>query len=206
MERISSRFLFKICSLLLLISTMSGVCFAKGQQTHPLRIVSNPQPVVAYQMTSSDDTSFTNKNFMNHWTLLYFGYTNSPTVCPRNMNMLSDSYKTLSSKYPNLQMVLVTIDPKRDTSERLKQFMAMYNNTCIGITGSSKEINKLTRQLGIHITHQKSAEIFKTNNSNTVFLIDPKGRFFATLTSNNANELARNFEKAVKTWNSKYSQ
>jgi protein SCO1 len=197
----------KVASLIFLSFFIANVSFSKGQKIYPLTIISKPQALEQCQMISSDNVSFTNQNFLEHWTLLTFGYINSPHICPENMSMLSNVYKKLSPTYSNLQVVMVTIDPQRDTSDRLKQYMTMFNKNFIGATGDSNELSKLKKQLGIQVSHNNSkhsTEEFKTNYSKTVFLIDPKGQFFAMLTLNNTNEIANNFEKAVNMWNSKY--
>jgi protein SCO1/2 len=131
--------------------------------------------------------------FSGHWSLVFFGFTHCPDICPLTLQVLADARKQLSEtgidKLP--QIVLVSVDPERDTPELLGQYVSYFGDDNLGITGDLEEIRKLTGGLGVFF--EKAAvdgENYSVDHSAVVLVFNPRGQFHALFS---APHLADNF-------------
>ncbi len=120
--------------------------------------------------------------FKGHWNLVFFGFTHCPDICPLTMKVLSSARNQLAEDgiAPLPRVVLVSVDPERDTPENLAQYIAYFGEGNLGITGDLPELLKLTNGLGIFF--EKSAgdgENYSVDHSAVVLVINPDGRFKA---------------------------
>src|SRR5579872_2000793 len=102
-----------------------------------------------FELQANADKKFTQQNLQQHWTLMLFGFTHCATICPTSMDMLNRVYLKLHSQYPNLQVVMISLDPERDTPAVIANYVHSFNTEFIGITGKTEELRKLQSQLGI---------------------------------------------------------
>ena len=83
-------------------------------------------------------------------TLLYFGYTNCPDVCPTHLANIAAALKRLSASDQNsTRVVFVTTDPDRDTPERLREWLNNFDRRFIGLRGSTDSVNRIQAMLGL---------------------------------------------------------
>ena len=148
-------------------------------------LLASPQQLTAFNLRDINNKDFNLADLKDHWTFLFFGYTNCPDVCPTTLSELADLHQLLE-KTPegvgNTQVVFVSIDPERDTLSQLKSFVNYFNPRFIGATGSFEKLNALTDQLGAnyrlvetevpkYLVEQPEYEV---EHSAALFLIDPK--------------------------------
>lgn len=158
-----------IAVLLAVISTLLGIYFANVWQAKKERefvnqfsgtLFSVPRTIAPFSLASTEgdkDKPFSQQSLKNHWTLMFFGFTHCPVLCPTTMAALGQMVKNLESAHVKTlpQVVMVSIDPDRDSTDRLKQYVTGFDQRFIGARGNSKEINALTQELGI--VHMKEA-------------------------------------------------
>lgn len=112
--------------------------------------------------------------------LLSFGYTSCPDICPTTLMQLNSVTQKLGdSESEDLQVVFVTIDPERDTPERLEEYIPYFNKSFIGLTGSPDEIKKAADAYSVFYEREKrgdSGGVYFMNHTQTLFLIDQKGK------------------------------
>ena len=126
----------------------------------------------------TDGKSFALDQLNGKWSLLFFGYTFCPDICPTTLAQLRE----LKSKLPaeaqeNLQMVFVSIDPQRDTAEHLKQYLGFYKAGFIGLTGELPAIQTLANGVSIpFIPADTSQENYTVDHSGNLVLVGPEGR------------------------------
>ena len=118
--------------------------------------------------------------FEGQWDLLFFGFTQCPDICPITLQVLADAQRQLANagQDPLPRIVLVSVDPERDTPDVIGQYVGNFGDDSLGITGSMDELRKLTNSLGIFF--EKSGpdeENYSVAHSAVVLLIDPDGRF-----------------------------
>ncbi len=130
------------------------------------------------------------KDLLNHWSLIFVGYTHCPDVCPTTMTVLNQLTEImLKQKMQPPQVVFLSVDPQRDTPEVLEPYMAYFNKDFIGLTGSLSEVTKLSRGLNSVFRKAPGADGKITENeylmdhSSALLLINPQGNLQAVLTT-----------------------
>jgi protein SCO1/2 len=119
--------------------------------------------------------------FHGEWNLVFFGFTNCPDVCPTTMQVLSNvrnELATLGKTVP--RVVLVSVDPERDTPELLGQYVNYFGEDNLALTGELSEIKKLTSALGIYFAKiPTDGDNYSVDHSAAVIVISPDGKFSA---------------------------
>lgn len=139
--------------------------------------------ISTFSLKGSDGSLFTNQSFKGYWTLIFFGYSDCPDICPRTLSQISDIYKILAENhYPAPKFVFVSLDPNNDTPEKLHSFLARFNPSFIGLTGNELEMKKLAEACRIYSWTDptpNSAGQKIIDHSATLLLINPKGQLQA---------------------------
>ena len=120
--------------------------------------------------------------FEGQWDVVFFGFTNCPDICPTTMTVLGQARRELGARGQNPlpRIVLVSVDPERDTPEAMARYVAYFGDDNLGLTGEFAEIRKLTDALGVFF--QKAGadgEAYGVDHSTVVLVIDPEGRLKA---------------------------
>ena len=120
--------------------------------------------------------------FKGHWNLVFFGFTHCPDICPLTLQVLSSVKNQLAADgfTPLPRIVLVSVDPERDTPQILAQYLAYFGDDNLGITGDLAELLKLTNGLGIFFEKTTSdGDNYSVDHSAVVIAINPDGQFQA---------------------------
>ena len=110
--------------------------------------------------------------------LIYFGYTWCPDVCPTNLALMAAAFSDLdTAELQRVQGIFISVDPHRDTPQRLTQYTDYFHNQIIGITGSEAEIAKVAAQYGVayQLVKQGSATDYVVDHSSETYLVDGTG-------------------------------
>lgn len=146
----------------------------------------DPPVVPPLKLTRDDGTSFTLDDLRGKWTLMFFGFTHCPDVCPTTMEILAQVHTILKKTPPYAsrgQVVFVSVDPDRDTPAQLAQYVHYFHHDFIGATGPEAELKPLAQALGV--LFMKVAEggpDYTVDHSAGVFFIDPAGRLVSVVT------------------------
>ncbi len=177
--------LFKIYLLIFAMIFLPTISVAASQSAIDATVFTTPRAIIPFKLTDNQGNTFTNKNLQGHWTFLFFGFTHCPMICPTTMALLNKVYTKLKTlnKASNVNVVLVSIDPQRDTVQRLNQYVHTFNKHFIGLTGSKAEIDKLSQQLGIVAMRipgkTKAQNDYDINHSGAILLVAPSGKLIA---------------------------
>jgi len=148
-------------------------------------LLPNPRALAPFQLVDQQGAPFDLARLKNHWSLIFFGYTHCPDVCPTTLTDLKTTLKLLHQQYPDVefpQVIFVSVDPDRDTPEVLRRYVAYFNPEFLGVTGSTEAIVAFSRQLNAFFTYVKpdpDATDYPVDHSASVSLIDPRGRLHA---------------------------
>lgn len=104
--------------------------------------------------------------------LVFFGYANCPDVCPLTMAKLADTYRKLGAP-ENVQVIMVTVDPERDTPEALQRFVEGFHPDFVGLTGTPEQVAAASSRFYAAGVKAPNGEVA---HSSHVSLVDPKGR------------------------------
>lgn len=173
--------------------------------------------------TDHNKQAFGVKNLQGKWSILFFGYTSCPDVCPIQMGLLKQLVASPKvTEKP--QAILASIDPERDTPERLKTYVQGFNPDFIGIRAEKPELERFARELGVyyeyaqtakgvgqdhshhqhHAQHQdkdKAAEKkgYDLNHTASFILINPKGEYAGLFTAPyDMKKMINAYNEAVK--------
>lgn len=160
-------------------------------------------PLKAFHLMDDEGKSFTNNNLMGHWSLLFFGYSSCPDLCPTTLTKLNKAYQILQASNTHMapQVIFITIDPKRDTPKELQQYLNKFNKNFIGVTGSEKEITNLTKSIGIaYLKIAKSKKNYDFQHSGIIIVINPNGEWVAIMhIPPTGREIAKDFQRIQNT-------
>ncbi|MDM8564973.1 SCO family protein [Candidatus Halobeggiatoa sp. HSG11] len=138
-----------------------------------------------FNLVAQNQTKFNLASFKDKWTLLFFGYTFCPDICPTTLAILKKVYTDLKPDVlANTQVVFVSVDPERDTPEQLANYIAYFDENFVGVTGEVVEINKLVLQTGAGYIKGPAPTATDDNNyqishTSTIFLINPEMKLHA---------------------------
>jgi protein SCO1/2 len=134
-------------------------------------------PVGDFQLMGSAGSPVRLSDFRGKWTALYFGYTFCPDVCPTTLSDLTVMLHELGNQRDDVQVLMVTVDPERDTPERLAAYLRFFDPSFIGLSGSPDEIDATATKFGVFYERQPGrGEDYLVNHTSTVILMDPQGR------------------------------
>ena len=121
------------------------------------------------------------KDFEDTPTLLFFGFTHCPEVCPTTLSNLLNNIELLEKNKKNYRVLFVTLDPERDTINILNDYLQNFNSSVIGLTGELNEINKFAKNWNIYWEKVSEGDDYTINHTATVFMINKNGNFAGTI-------------------------
>lgn len=142
-----------------------------------------------FDLIDQDGHPVSLKSFRDKVVLIEWGYTNCPDVCPLTLSKLNKVMEYLGHEAEDVQVLFVTVDPERDTAERLKSYVPYFNNSFIGVTGSPEKIEKTAREYGVTVVKHEEVygrsekdhwDRYLMTHTNTVFLVDRDGTLLLT--------------------------
>lgn len=145
-------------------------------------VLPQPDPVPEFSLLDQQGSPIDRSVFAGSWDLVFFGFTHCPDVCPTTLQLLATARNTLAERGqdPLPRIVLVSVDPERDTPDIIGRYVGYFGDGNLGITGSLEEIGRLASGLGIY--YQKQApdgDNYVVDHSTAVLVIDPEGRLSA---------------------------
>lgn len=152
-----------------------------------MSLLPKPRQLGEFELAGPEGGPFTPAQLQGHWSVLFFGYTHCPDICPTTLATLKQFAGKLDEAEPELaadtRFVFVSVDPKRDTPEQLQTYVRYFDPDFTGVTGEKPQIDGLANQVGAAYLFEgdTSAEDYIVNHSATLYLIDPKGRYVARL-------------------------
>ena len=172
----------KILSLSIIATFILG-CSSKSPEYST--VLTKPIKLDEFLLTADDDSVFSNQSLKDKWSLLFFGYTHCPDVCPLTLHQLAQANKELADKLDSTpDIIMVSVDPDRDTSEILQKYVKSFGENVSGVTGKNEELDKLTSQLGIFYNANKhEGENYSVNHSAAVILINKNAEFHAVFSA-----------------------
>lgn len=147
--------------------------------------VFNPTRIAPdFSLRGSDGTEFKLSRYRGKVVALGFGYTFCPDVCPTTLADLAAVRKKLGAAGGNFQVVYVTVDPERDSVKQLRDYLAHFDPTFVGATGTPEQLAGVRKAYGILVSKQAykdSKAAYLVHHSSFVYLIDPEGKLRALL-------------------------
>jgi len=136
----------------------------------------------SFELIDSNGNKITEAAFVGSPTVLFFGFTHCPTVCPLALHRLSLLIEKLGKDQNKLKAYFITLDPERDTWKVLNKYLTGFNNRIIGITGESEKIKILAKSWGIYSKKVPlDGDNYSIDHTALIFLLKNNGNFLKTI-------------------------
>jgi protein SCO1/2 len=153
----------------------------------PLAVTGAP-----FAMESTQGGTFTERDLVGKPSLVFFGYTNCPDVCPTTLADTMIWKQQLGVSDDQVRTIFVTVDPKRDTLDMMRTYLGSFDPKVIGLVGSEAETEKAKASFGAQaeLGEPDASGFYLVNHTASVFLIDGNGRFQSTIAYGEATDTA----------------
>jgi protein SCO1 len=187
----------KVAGILLILILLTAVLSAcKPYQFHGTILQSNTE-AAGFTLISSNGQRVSLDDFRGKLVLLYFGYTFCPDVCPATLVEIAGAMDILGEDASQVQTIMVSVDPERDTPEQLAEYVAHFDPNFLGVTGTPEEIAELATLYGIYYEKHEGSEAsgYLIDHTATVMVVDQEGYLklllpFGTTAQEMADDLA----------------
>lgn len=149
-------------------------------------VFSTPRTITPFSLLNQNGQSFTEASLQGQWSFIFFGYTNCPDVCPTTLTTLNLMLKAItnqSADIPLPRVIMVSVDPERDTVEQLGKYMPYFNKNFTGLTANTQaDVDALVTQFGVpYLLNKESADDmeYSVEHSGALLLINPQGKLHA---------------------------
>jgi protein SCO1/2 len=145
-------------------------------------VLPEPQSLPEFSLLDQAGNEFNRESFSGDWSLVFFGFTHCPDICPATLQQLSLARAKVTAdgdkKFPRI--VLVSVDPERDTPEVLDAYTKHFGEGVTGVTGTLTQLMNLTSSIGIFFAKSdQEGDTYSVDHSAVVLLINPDAEFHA---------------------------
>lgn len=163
-------------------------------------VLNTPRKFSDFDLIDHRGDAFTLERLKGQWSMIFFGFTNCPDVCPTTLATLNETYSKLKdSEKENLQIIMVSLDPERDTVDKLDQYMPYFNAEFVGVTGNKHFIKRFTTEINIAYNQVPlGGDDYTVDHSSQIVLVNPNGHYHGFFKSPHSAIMLR------KTWRSIY--
>lgn len=154
-----------------------------------------------FQLVDQNNKPVTEKVLIGKWSLVFFGFTYCPDVCPTTLSVLGQALDQLGPKAANVQVVFISVDPQRDTPAQVKTYLGTpgFPPGMVGLTGTMAQTDAAARAYRVFHEIQGSGAAYTINHSTAIYLMDPKGRFNRVLSYGlTPEEIVRQISDAMR--------
>ena len=140
-----------------------------------------PRQAPDFSLQGSDGRALTLSGLRGKVVVLGFGYTSCPDVCPTTLSTLAQMRRKLGPRADDVQVVYVTVDPERDTVERMREYLGHFSPGFIGATGGVEQLAAVRKDYGVQAEKKVFASGYAVAHSSYTYLIDRQGRLRALM-------------------------
>ena len=148
---------------------------------HGTRLQIPRQLGVPTDLKKTDGTAFTTDDMKGHWSMLFFGYTSCPDICPTTLTTVAAARKKAGTAFP--QVYFISVDPERDSLKKLSKYVKYFDKEIIGVTGSLKMLNAFALQANAYFKKVPSksgaADDYLISHSSALMLVNPEAQLVA---------------------------
>ncbi len=145
-------------------------------------VIQPARALPTFDLLDDAGQAFTRANLEGRWSLVFFGFTHCPAICPNTLAMLQQTQTALATLPQALQpqLVFVSVDPERDTPAKMHDYVRFFGPTLRGVTGAPDRIEALTDALGVPVNRVPLPDgDYTVDHSTAIFLVNPHGEFNA---------------------------
>jgi protein SCO1 len=145
-----------------------------------------------FELVDQDGIRVTDKTFAGKPSVIFFGYTSCPDVCPTTLFNLSAWLKAIGPDADKLNILFISIDPERDTSAHLKEYLSSFDPRIRGLTGTDKQITAAAKEF--HVIYFKGVQLeegrYTMDHTMVIYLMDRTGKLVDSISSQTEDKFA----------------
>lgn len=134
-----------------------------------------------FTLTNQDGEEFGSKQMKGHISLVYFGFTFCPDICPTSLQKLAMVIDVLEKYKIDILPIFITVDPQRDKAEGLKQYLSHFHPKIVGLTGDQQSIKKVAELYKVYYAiaenHDQAEDRYMIDHSSFIYLMDRNGKY-----------------------------
>jgi protein SCO1 len=134
-----------------------------------------------FSVRGSDGTALTLSRYRGKVVVLGFGYTSCPNVCPVTLAVLAQAHRKLGALGVQVQVIYLTVDPERDSADRLKHYLASFDPTFVGGTGTAPQMAAVRQSYGVTAEKHGTGKDYAVAHSSFIYLITRDGKLRALM-------------------------
>lgn len=167
----------RIAGSLVTVVTMLFAMVTVAADRPPLKagIFEPPRTAPELSLNASSGGQLSLANYRGKVILMGFGFTSCPEVCPTTLATLAQARKRLGTQGEQVQVVYVTVDPERDTADRMRAYLGGFDSSFVGGTGTPAQLAAVYRNYGVMAERKPLDSSYTVAHSSSVYLIDRKG-------------------------------
>ena len=144
-----------------------------------LFLFDTPRDPGEFSLIDHHGSPFTREDLIDHWTLIFFGFTHCPDICPTTMAELAElKAQLVGTEASDARVVMLSVDPARDTPERLAQYASYFHTDFIGVTGDFTDILSFAQRLNAPFRKVSEPDgAYQMEHSANVILMNPRGDY-----------------------------
>jgi protein SCO1/2 len=177
----------------------AGDSLLKGQQssTSGKALIGGP-----FSLIDADGKRVTAETYRGRYTLVFFGFTSCPDICPAGLQLISAALDKLGPKADRVTPIFVTLDPERDTKEKVGAYVKNFNPRLVGLTGTPQEIAQIAKEYRVYYkkmpTEGGAPGDYSLDHSSIIYLMDPNGEYVTHFTPTTpVDELTNRLDKIL---------
>jgi cytochrome oxidase Cu insertion factor (SCO1/SenC/PrrC family) len=155
----------------------------------------------AFTLTDNTGKRVTDQDFHGKYTLVFFGFTSCPDICPAGLQLMAGALEKLGTKAQRITPIFISVDPQRDTPEKLAAYVKNFDPRLVGLTGTPEEIAAVAKAYKVYYAKVPSKERpddYTMDHTSIIYVMDPKGEFVTHFTpSTSVDDLAAKLYKIV---------
>lgn len=133
----------------------------------------------SFNLINHNGNAVTDRDFLGNWTVVYFGFTHCPDICPDELQKLADAVDKIKEKTGiEIVPVFISVDPERDTVEQVREYVKEFHPNLVGLTGNPDEIKKAARAFRVYyMKTEEEGSDYLVDHSIIMYLMDPNMDF-----------------------------
>ena len=131
----------------------------------------------AFSLVDQTGAPVTDATWRGRWMLVYFGYTSCPDVCPTELQTIAAALDAVGTPAAQVVPIFITVDPERDTPARLAEYVKLFDDRLVGLTGTPQQIDTVARAYRVYYarTTPKDSTTYLMDHSSFLYLMGPDG-------------------------------
>jgi protein SCO1/2 len=188
---------------LVILVVLAGLAGCSGDAP-PWRTkdITGLMPQLQFVLTNEQGKPVSAQDYNGKVTLLYFGYTFCPDVCPVTLGRLSSAIKQLDpAAQARVQVLFVSVDPRRDTPARLREYTNAFGTEFVGLSGTQEQLHTLTKRYRVTYGYGEpdASGNYAVSHSSVVYVFDPQGKIRLLLRDDDSLEaIAQDLARLVQ--------